>query len=263
MIRFATLLALTSVLAMGCNQTLLAAQERPQASSQPPGPAQQPNNPLQIARSASGEDKNADSILERMGLSSQAPSRDIPEEARRALRRALHGSFLVFYARVQEDLKLTTEQKDKLEQHLQERYPDAMQFFQKIERLKREDREQELGAYRQKAQERLAAVLKATLNAGQRKRLRQLELQHEGPFSAETWKELKVTDEQLKQFTPVVQSQQEMIEALIKSGSNPEEIWPKIEKVRKQHGDRIVALLSDAQKKQWKEMIGKPLDLGD
>jgi hypothetical protein len=34
-------------------------------------------------------------------------------------------------------------------------------------------------------------------------------------------------------------------------------------KIRKEHEDRIEALLSDAQKKQWKEMLGKPLDPGD
>jgi hypothetical protein len=34
-------------------------------------------------------------------------------------------------------------------------------------------------------------------------------------------------------------------------------------KLRKEQVDRIEALLSDAQKKQWKEMRGKPLDLDD
>jgi hypothetical protein len=32
-------------------------------------------------------------------------------------------------------------------------------------------------------------------------------------------------------------------------------------KVRREHEGRIEALLSDAQKKQWQEMLGKPLDL--
>ena len=46
-------------------------------------------------------------------------------------------------------------------------------------------------------------------------------------------------------------------------GGNPQEIGPKSRKIRKEHEDRIEALLSDAQKKQWKKMLGKPLDLGD
>jgi hypothetical protein len=34
-------------------------------------------------------------------------------------------------------------------------------------------------------------------------------------------------------------------------------------KIRHEHEGKIEAILSDAQKKQWKEMPGKPLDLGD
>ena len=64
----------------------------------------------------------------------------------------------------------------------------------------------------------------------------------------------------------VVQEMQKKIEPLMKeveSGGKPEEIRPKVLKVRKQHEGRIEALLTDAQKKQWKELLGKPLDLSD
>ena len=177
----------------------------------------------------------------------------------------------MFRDKVQEDLKLTDEQKEKLEEHLKELLPDAMQFFQKIDGLKGEEREKELKAYRPKAQEKLAAFLKETLKEDQRKRLRQLELQQEGAFAllhgdVEIGKDLKITDEQRKQFMAVVQDMQKKIEPLIKeaqSGGNPEEIWPKVMKIRKEHEGKIEALLTDAQKKQWKEMLGKPLDLDE
>ena len=41
----------------------------------------------------------------------------------------------MFRDKVQEDLKLTEDQKEKLEQYLKEWMPDAMQFFQKIDGL--------------------------------------------------------------------------------------------------------------------------------
>ena len=72
-----------------------------------------------------------------------------------------------------------------------------------------------------------------------------------------------MSKEQRKQFMAVVQEMQKKIEPLIKeaqSGGNPEEIRPRIMKVRREHVGRIETLLSDAQKKQWKEMLGKPLD---
>jgi hypothetical protein len=184
---------------------------------------------------------------------------------------SLEGSFLVFRAKVQEDLKLTREQKEKLELHLQELLPDVMQFFQKIDGLKREEREKELKTYRPQVQEKLAAILKETLKEDQAKRLRQLELQREGAFAllhgaAQIGKDMKITDEQRKQFMAVVQDMQKQLAPLIKeaeSGGNVQEIRPKVMKIRKEHEDRIEALLTVAQTKQWKEMLGKPLDLDD
>jgi hypothetical protein len=64
----------------------------------------------------------------------------------------------------------------------------------------------------------------------------------------------------------VIQDLQEKIEPLAKeanSGGNPREIWPKIMKIRREQEGKIVALLTDAQKKQWQEMVGKPLNLDE
>ncbi len=201
----------------------------------------------------------------------QAAAQDIPEEARKGLTQALGGSFLVFRDKLQEELKLTADQKEKLEQHLQQVLPDAMQFFQKLEGVKPEEREKELQAFRQKAQEKLAGVLKETVKEDQRKRLRELELQQEGAFAlvhgeAEIGTALKITDEQRMQFVTVIQDMQKTIEPLVKeaqSGGNPQEVMPKVMKVRREHEGKIEALLSDAQKEQWKAMLGKPLALDD
>ena len=204
-------------------------------------------------------------------VSAQASAQDIPESARKQLAENLHGSVVVFRDKVQEELKLTGEQKDKLEQHLRELLPDAMQFFQSMEGVKPEERERELKAYRPKVNEKLAAVLKETLRKDQLQRLRQLELQQEGAFAllhgeAEIGKDLKITDEQRRQFMAVVQNMQKKIEPLIKmarSGGNADKIRPKVMKIRKEHEGKIEALLTDAQKKQWKEMLGKPLVLDE
>ncbi len=196
----------------------------------------------------------------------QAAAQGIPEEALKKLRHDLGGPFLVSRDKVQEELKLTEEQKEKLEQHLRELLPDAMQFFQKIQDLKPEERKKELKAYRPKAQEKLAAVLKETLNEGQRKRLHQLELQREGLRDGKIWKDLQVTDEQRKQFMAMMQQAQRQIEPLlqeVRDGGSPEEIQPKVIEIRDGLEAKLAAGLTDAQKKQWKEMLGKPMDLAD
>jgi hypothetical protein len=211
-------------------------------------------------------EKTVESILKMIGASEQAAAQGIPEEARKKLSHELGSSFLVFRDKVQEELKLTKEQKDMLEQHLRELLPDAMLFFQKIEGLKPEEREKELRAYRPKAQEKMAAVRKETLNEGQRTRLRQMELQREGLFGdGEIWKDLQVTDEQRKQFVAVIQRMQKKIEPLLeeaRKGGKPDEIRPKVMKMREDLEGKLEALLTDAQKKQWKEMLGEPVDLG-
>lgn len=201
----------------------------------------------------------------------QASAQDIPEEARKGLAEQLQGSFVVFRAKVQEDLKLTPEQKEKLEEHLRELLPDAMQFFQSLDGVNGEEREKKLKDFRQKAEEKLTAVLKATLKEDQNKRLRQLELQQEGAFALwhgapEIAKEMKITDDQRRQFMAIVQDMQKKVQPLIKeaqSGGNPEDIRPKVMKIRKEHEEKIEALLTDSQKKQWKEMLGKPFVLDE
>ncbi len=210
-------------------------------------------------------EKSADAILKLMGVSAPAAVQDIPEEARKKLRHELGGSFLVTRGKVQEELKLTKEQKEQLEQHLRELIPDLLQSLKKIEGLKPEERKKEFGAYRQKANEKLAAVLKETLNEGQRSCLRELVLQQEGLFGdGETWKDLQVTDEQRKQFMAEIQQTQKKIAPLMEeaqTGGKPDEIRPKVMKLREDLQGKLEALLTDAQKKQWKEMLGKPVDL--
>jgi hypothetical protein len=59
---------------------------------------------------------------------------------------------------------------------------------------------------------------------------------------------------------------QKKIEPLMKEAQadgNPEEIRPKALKIRKEHQGKIEAILTDAQKKQWTELLGKPFELGD
>jgi Spy/CpxP family protein refolding chaperone len=216
--------------------------------------------------------KRGAGLLVFLGLvGAQAAAQEVPEQARKEIAHNLQGPFAVFRDIVQEDLKLTAEQKEKVEEHLRERLPDLMEFFQSLEGVTGEEREKKLNAFRRQAQEKLALVLKATLNADQSKRLHQLGLQQEGSFALfhgepKIAKDLKITQEQRKKFMAVVQDLQKKVKPLIEeaqSGGNPEEIRPKVMKIRKEHELQIEALLTDTQKEQWKEMLGKPLALDE
>jgi hypothetical protein len=201
-------------------------------------------------------------------VGAQASAQEVPEEARREIAHNISGPFVVFREAAQADLKLTDEQKEKVEEQLRERLPDIMQFFQSLEGVNGEEKEKKLQAFRREAHEKLTPVLKATLKEDQIKRLHQLEMQQEGPFALfhgdpKLAKGLKITTEQRKQFMAIVQDLQKKIKPLIEeaqSGGNPEEIRPKVMKIKKDHELQIEALLTDTQKKEWQEMLGKPLD---
>jgi hypothetical protein len=204
-----------------------------------------------------------------------APAADapqpIPDEARKQLVEALGGGpFLVFRDKVQEELKLSDEQKQKLLEKFPDHVQETMKLFEKIQELKSPEREKAMQEHRQKSEQKLMTQLKDVLDAQQQERLFQLQLQQAGVFALlgqhEAFRKLKITDEQREKFREVVQAMEKKIQPLVKeaeSGGNPQEVMPKVMKVRKEHESLIEALLSDTQKKQWQELLGKPFMLGD
>jgi hypothetical protein len=202
------------------------------------------------------------------GQSFQRAAAQVPDEQRKQVVEALGTPFLVFREKVLDELKVSDEQREKLMQYLMEQIMETGPFLDSLPATGQE-REKKLKEHRKNALEKLAKHLKEVLQPEQLKRLRQVTLQQEGGFALgqdDVQKELKISQEQLKKFMAVVQELQKQVEALVKqaqSGGNPEEIRPKIEKVRKEHAKKLEAVLTDAQKKQWKELLGPPFELGD
>ena len=128
-----------------------------------------------------------------------------------------------------------------------------------------QEREKKLDEHRKAAKEKLAKHLKEVLQPGQLTRLRQVTLQQEGGFALgqdDVRKDLKISQDQMKKFMAIMQDLQKNVQPLIKeaqSGGNPEEIRPKVEKLRKDHGKMLEAVLTDAQKKQWKSCLAHRL----
>src|SRR2546425_332693 len=85
-------------------------------------------------------------------------------------------------------------------------------------------------------------------------------------FAQRPRRTVKLREDQRRRFMQVAQEMQEKIEPLMRqaqSGGSPQEIGPKIRKIRKEQERRIGAILNDGQAKQWKVLLGEPLDLGD
>jgi len=191
------------------------------------------------------------------------------QEPAQMLQGRLGPRFIVFREKAQDELKLTGEQRNKLDERRDATIQEMQQTFEKAQDVKPEDRPKSIGEYQQKADQKLEAFLKETLKEDQLKRLRQLIFQQEGLFAIghpDVAKELNITDDQRKQFMTVMQDLHKKVEPIVKQaqeGGDPQEIGPKIKKLHKEQEGKAEALLTDAQKKQWKEMLGKPFRLED
>jgi hypothetical protein len=196
---------------------------------------------------------------------------EFPDEMRQQLVQALGGGvFIVFRAKVMEELNLSDEQEQKVLEQFPDYVQATMQVFEKIQDAKPEEREIQMQAHRKKSEEKLTSLLKDVLQEKQRARLFQLQLQQAGVFALlgenEAFKPLRITDAQRKKFMELVQAMQEKIQTVIKEAGNepkPEEILPKVMKIRKEHEGKLKALLSEGQIKSWKELLGKPFEFDD
>ena len=203
------------------------------------------------------------------GQSFQSAAAQVPEEQRKQVVEALGAPFVVFRERVLDELKVSDEQKEKLMQHLMEQIMETGPFLDSLKDETGPDRETKLEEHRKNAREKLAKQMKEVLEPGQLTRLRQVTLQQEGAFALgqdEVRKELKITQEQMMKFMAITQELHKKVETLVKeaqSSGKPEEIRPKIEQLRKDQGQKLEAVLTDDQKKQWKELLGPKFELGD
>jgi hypothetical protein len=203
------------------------------------------------------------------GQSLHEAAAQVPEEQRKQVVEALGPPFIVFREKVLDELKVSEEQREKLMQHLMERIMETGPFLDSLKDETGPDREKKLEEHRKNAREKLAKQLKEVLEPAQLTRVRQVTLQIEGAFALgqdEVRKELKITQEQMMKFMAVSLELHKKVEPLIKeahAGGNAEEIRPKIEKIRKDHAQKLEDILTEAQKKQWKELLGPKFELGD
>lgn len=199
-----------------------------------------------------------------------APAGPFPDEARKEVATVLGGPFIVFRDKVQQELKLSKLQRQKVLDTFPEYVQETMKTFERIGDLKPQEREKELQAHRRKSDGKLTHFLTDVLQAEQRQRLMQLQLQQAGVFALlgehKAFADLKITDEQRTQFMAEVQAMHKKIEPLVKeaeASGNSATIMHRVMKIRAEHESRIESILSEAQRKQWQRLLGKPVDLGN
>jgi Spy/CpxP family protein refolding chaperone len=161
------------------------------------------------------------------------------------------GGSLVSNKSVQEELKFTDEQKEKVKAVTDKQRGS----FTKLKDLSKEERAEKMKEMFAANQKEMAAILKPE----QAKRLKQIELQQSTLRSLATddvAKELKLSDEQ-KEKVKTLNEEYRKDSAELRKGDR-KEMAEKRAALVKETNEKAAKILTADQQTKWKEMIGTP-----
>lgn len=155
---------------------------------------------------------------------------------------------------VQQELKLTDQQKQQLEQ-LGEQWREKMRGLRD---LPPEERRQKGEGMRAEVEKQLAT----TLNEQQMKRLKQIALQVEGYAALERPEiadQVGLTKEQRQKIRDILrQAAEKRREAFQQGRSDRQAAFQRMREIRQWVDGEIEKLLTAEQKKKWQELVGAP-----
>lgn len=166
---------------------------------------------------------------------------------------------------VQKELKLADDQAGKAKEiadKLREKHKGEFAAAFKLDGEERRTKMQEiLKTFNEETAKELGTVLKPE----QIKRLKQIELQQRGSRAFEDQEVvagLKISDDQKAKLKALgEESGKQMREIFQGAQGHREEAAKKFQALRKETMDKALAVLSDDQKKAWKELTGEPFEV--
>jgi len=176
------------------------------------------------------------------------------------------GAALLSNKGVQKELKVTDEQAEKLNAFARETTERQRGEFQKFADLSQEERREKM---QELARTRAAELMKGVgeiLKPEQVKRFQEIQLQQAGTtaFAMPRVQEgLKLTEDQKSKIREIgEESMQAMRDAFQGGGQGDREAGrKKMAELRKQSTEKVLGVLTDDQKKKWKEMTGEPFEV--
>jgi Spy/CpxP family protein refolding chaperone len=165
---------------------------------------------------------------------------------------------MLMNAKVQKELKLSDDQVDKLKDALGKVRDNHKDDFDKIREMSMQERTKMFKAINDESQKAIAGVL----DGKQLKRFKQIEWQVAGADAlrdAHLQKELKLSDEQKKKLDTIFNDSAKKMQSLFEGG-NLEGAREKMQTIRKETGEKANGVLSEDQKKSFKELKGKPFE---
>ncbi len=182
------------------------------------------------------------------------------------------GAMLLAIPKVQEELKITDEQKTKLQALAEKLGAEMRERFAGFRDLSDEERQKRMEEMQAEGAKRLEEVRKQVaeiLKPEQVKRLRQIELQQQGVRAlerAEVAEELGITDAQKADMQKVREEIEAKMQAMREErrgqqGPPSEERMAEFRKMREEAEAKVMAVLTDAQKQKLRDMMGEPFEM--
>jgi len=175
------------------------------------------------------------------------------------------GAMLLTNKGVQKELKVTDDQASKLTTFSEEMRAKQREAFQGLQDLSDDERRTKMQELQRSMQADMKKGLTDILKPEQLTRFQQIQRQQMGaqaflmPDVADT---LKITDEQKTKLQEIQQeSGQQMREVFQEFQNDREGATKKMAELRKASTDKAMAVLTDSQKKSWKDMIGEPFEV--
>jgi Spy/CpxP family protein refolding chaperone len=183
--------------------------------------------------------------------------------------------FLATNKSVQKELKLTDDQVKKIDAAIKEINDKHQDDRAKIRELDQSERFEKMQELNKTISEEQTKELKGILDEKQMKRLKQIQLQQRGPmaFNDEAvQKDLKITDDQKDKIKTINEdAMAEMREAgqnAFQPDATDEEkkaafkkLREKMTEINKETMKKVEGVLTDEQKKAWKEMVGEKFEV--
>jgi len=180
-------------------------------------------------------------------------------------RGGLGAAMLVGNKSVQEELRITDEQKEKLSARRKDFEPKMAEVFAKLKEVPKEEQKEKMGEMMKMFNETAQKEINLILTKDQQKRLKQIEIQQQGvgAFSDETVsKELKITPEQKEKIASInAEMAKDMVELRGMMKDDKTGAMKKLVNLRKENMEKAVALMTDDQKKTYKTMTGDTFEL--
>jgi Spy/CpxP family protein refolding chaperone len=159
---------------------------------------------------------------------------------------------------VQKELKLDKDQTEKIKDAIKKVQDDNKDDIAKLrDRDTSREERQEINKKLNVAYEKSVSDI---LNADQKKRLKQIQIQAEGlqAFSdADIVKALSLTDDQKTKIKEISEDVAKQMQEL-RSGGGGRGNFEKMAEIRKDSMEKATKLLTDDQKKTWKDLTGDP-----